>query len=75
MPRMTPDEENAYYADPEHQRPTGAPIRRKARMGAPVPIRFPEELLAEVKRRAEADDRSVSSWIRRAVERELQRTT
>jgi predicted transcriptional regulator len=36
-----------------------------------VPVRFPPETLAEVRRLAEADDRSVSSWIRRAVEHEL----
>jgi len=30
--------------------------------------------MAEIKRRAEADDRSVSSWIRRAVEAELRRS-
>ena len=35
----------------------------------PVPART----LAEVKRRADADDRSVSAWIRRAVEHELSR--
>jgi predicted HicB family RNase H-like nuclease len=37
-----------------------------------VPVRFPPETLAEVRQRAEADDRSVSSWIRRAVEHELE---
>jgi predicted HicB family RNase H-like nuclease len=36
-----------------------------------VPVRFPPEVLGEVRRRADADDRSVSSWIRRAVEHEL----
>jgi hypothetical protein len=38
-----------------------------------VPVRFPEDTLTEVRRRAIADDRSVSAWIRRAVERELKR--
>jgi predicted transcriptional regulator len=37
-----------------------------------VPVRFPPETLEEVRRLAEADDRSVSSWIRRAVEHELE---
>jgi hypothetical protein len=37
-----------------------------------VPVRFSLETLEEVRRRADADDRSVSSWIRRAVERELE---
>lgn len=43
-------------------------------MSETVPVRFPTELLDEVKRAAAADDRSVSAWIRRAVERELSRT-
>ncbi|MDO5697474.1 MAG: YlcI/YnfO family protein [Dermatophilus congolensis] len=43
-------------------------------MGAPVPVRFPEDVLARVREAAAADDRSVSSWIRRAVERELSRS-
>jgi hypothetical protein len=38
-----------------------------------VPVRFPPELLDEVRRRAGDDDRSLSSWIRRAVEHELER--
>ena len=42
-------------------------------MSAPLPVRFPAGLLEEVKRAAEADDRSVSAWIRRAVGHELSR--
>ncbi|MGH8887230.1 MAG: YlcI/YnfO family protein [Egibacteraceae bacterium] len=70
---MAPDEEHEFYAQPENQVPQGPP-RRRARLGEPVPVRFPPELLEEIRRRAEADDRSVSSWIRRAVERELRRS-
>lgn len=69
--RMTPDEEYEFYARPENQEPQGAPRRRKARLTAPIPVRFPPELLEEIKRAADADDRSVSAWIRRAVEHEL----
>ncbi|HUP71824.1 MAG TPA: YlcI/YnfO family protein [Acidimicrobiales bacterium] len=36
-----------------------------------VPVRFPPDVMNEVRRRADEDDRSVSSWIRRAVEHEL----
>jgi hypothetical protein len=36
-------------------------------------VRFPEEFLSEIRNRAAADDRSVSNWIRRAVEHELAR--
>jgi hypothetical protein len=68
-PEMTPEQEYEFYAQPENQLPQGPP-RRRARLSAMVPVRFPPELLEEV-RRAEADDRSLSFWIRRAVEHEL----
>jgi len=47
-------------------------------LGEPWPVsaihgRGVADVLDEVKRRADADDRSVSSWIRRAVEHELNR--
>jgi hypothetical protein len=71
---MTPDEEYEFYADPANRVPTGTPRRRRAKLTTPIPVRFPADMLDEVKRRAEADDRSVSSWIRRAVEHELNRT-
>lgn len=70
---MTPDEEYEFYADPANLMPVGKPRRRKAKLTTPIPVRFPDDVLDEVKRRAEADDRSVSSWIRRAVEHELNR--
>ena len=68
--KMNPDEEYEFYARPENQVPQGPPQRR-SRMTEPVPVRFPPATLDEVRRRADADDRSVSSWIRRAVEHEL----
>lgn len=69
---MTPDQEYEFYAQPENQRPQGPPRkRRNSSLSAMVPVRFPPEVLDEVRRRADADDRSVSSWIRRAVEQEL----
>jgi predicted HicB family RNase H-like nuclease len=68
---MTPEQEYEYYADPDNQQPQGPARRRNAPLSAMVPVRFPPELLDEVRRRAEADDRSLSSWIRRAVEHEL----
>jgi predicted HicB family RNase H-like nuclease len=71
---MTPDEEYEFYADPANQEPTGKPRRRTAKLTTPIPVRFPADVLDEVKKRAEADDRSVSSWIRRAVEHEINRT-
>jgi len=70
---MTPDEEYAFYANPANQVPVGKPRRRKAKLTAPIPVRFPEATMNEIRKRADADDRSVSSWIRRAVEHELSR--
>lgn len=70
---MTPEQEHAHYADPENQVPQGPPVRRRQRLSEPVPVRFPEALLEEVRTRAAADDRSVSNWIRRAVEHEIAR--
>ena len=40
-------------------------------MTDPVPVRFPPDVLEQVRAAAEADDRSVSSWIRRSVTRTL----
>lgn len=70
---MPPDQEHAFYADPDNQTPQGPPVRRKTKLSQPVPVRFPEDLLAEVRNRAAADDRSVSNWVRRAVEHEIAR--
>ncbi|WGH90307.1 Arc family DNA-binding protein [Auritidibacter ignavus] len=70
---MTPDEEHAYYANPDNQTPQGPPVRRRAKLSEPVPVRLPEETLTKVRNQAAADDRSVSSWIRRAIEHELTR--
>jgi hypothetical protein len=69
---MTPKEEHDFYAQPENQEPQGSPIRRKSRLSAMVPVRLSPELLDQVRQRAEADDWSATSWIRRAVEHELQ---
>lgn len=71
---MTPEEEYEFYADPANQVPLGKPRRRKAKLTAPIPVRFPEATMDEIRKRAEADDRSVSAWIRRAVEHELNRS-
>lgn len=68
---MTPQQEYDYYADPDNQQPQGPPRRRLSRLSEMVPVRFPTELLDEIRRRAKVDDRSLSSWIRRAAEHEL----
>ena len=71
-PKMPRQEERDFYARPKNQEPQGPPRRRGSKLTEMVPVRFPPETLAEVRQRAEADDRSVSSWIRRAVEHELE---
>lgn len=73
--KMTREEEHAYYAKAENREPQGPARRRRPRLTEIVPVRFPEDTLEVLRARAEADDRSVSSWIRRAVEHELQRET
>ena len=50
-----------------------ASVPERPKLTEMVPVRFPAEVLHEVRNRAVADDRSVSAWIRRAVERELRR--
>ena len=47
---MTPDEEYAFYTQPENQEPQG-PARRRdgTRLSAPVPVRFPPELLEQAR--------------------------
>ena len=70
--RMSRQAAYEFYARSENQEPQGPARRRKrSNLTEMVPVRFPPETLAEVRRLAEADDRSVSSWIRRAVEHEL----
>lgn len=68
---MTPEQEYDYYARAANQQPQGPPRRRQSRLSEMVPVRFTPELLGEIRRRAKADDRSLSSWIRRAAEHEL----
>src|SRR5665811_305804 len=50
----------AVHAAPHHQVPQGPPVRRKAKLPAPVPVRFPDGLLQEARDRAAADDGAVA---------------
>lgn len=70
---MTSAEKYEFYAKSENQQPQGAARRRRPKLTELVPVRFPPELLEQVRRFAQAEDRSVSSWIRRAAEHELER--
>jgi len=71
--KMTREEEYDFYADPKNQTPHGTARRRKENLSEPVPVRFPRAVLDQIRERADADDRSVSAWIRRAVEHELKK--
>lgn len=72
--KMTRNEEHGFYERLENQTPEGPARRRAPRLTEMVPVRFSPGVLDEVRRRATADDRSVSAWIRRAVEDQLRRT-
>lgn len=61
------------YARAENQQPQGAAVRRRPRLSEMVPVRFTPEVLERVRAHAQADDRSVAAWVRRAVEHELER--
>jgi hypothetical protein len=63
-----------FYADPENQVPAGQAYRRTGRrLSATVPVRFPQAVIDAVKRLADRDGVTVSSWIRRLVVREVMR--
>lgn len=63
-----------FYADPEHLAPAG-PARRRQRpvMSGMVPVRFPQDMIAVVKRFAGQDGMTVSTWIRHLVAKEIER--
>jgi len=63
-----------FYADPTNQVPAGPAYRRAGRrLSATVPVRFPQAVIDAVKRLADRDGVTVSSWIRRVVIREVMR--
>jgi len=72
---MDREQEYEFYASPDNQRPQGPGRKRKARFTAMVPVRLEQATIEEIRHRAGQDDRSVSSWIRRAVQHELERPT
>jgi hypothetical protein len=45
----------------------------RARLTSSIPVRFPDETLEVIRARADADHRTVSSWIRHVVQQELER--
>jgi predicted HicB family RNase H-like nuclease len=73
--KMTRQEEHDFYAYPANQTVQGPARRRNSKLSELVPVRFPPETLAKIRYAADADDRSVSAWIRRAVDHELDHGT
>jgi molybdopterin-guanine dinucleotide biosynthesis protein A len=72
---MTPDQEYEFYAKAENQEPRGPrPAAPRVPARHPRTGALPPELLDQARQAADADDRSLSAWIRRAVEHELGRT-
>lgn len=72
MTKMTRQQQHDFYADPGNHEPQGPPRRRNAKFTELVPVRFPPETLQRIRNAADSDDRSVSAWIRRAVDHELE---
>jgi hypothetical protein len=63
-----------FYQDPAHLVPAGPARRRqRATMSEMVPVRFPQDMIAAVKRFAALDGMTVSNWIRRLVAKEIER--
>ena len=73
--KMTDEEAWDYYSKPEHQQMGEGPIvrpPRPTRMKDAVPIRFHDATIEAVKELADADGVTVSEWIRRLVNREIE---
>jgi hypothetical protein len=71
---MDASQAQEFYADPENQIPAGQAHRRTGRrLSATVPVRFPQAVIDAVKRLADRDGVTVSSWIRRVVIHEVMR--
>lgn len=71
LQKMTREDEYEFYAQPENYDPQGPARRRRPKLTELVPVRFPPETIEEIRLQAAEDDRSVSSWLSRAVEHEL----
>jgi hypothetical protein len=74
---MNDAEAYAIHADPSNREPAAGSARRvrprPVRYDAHVPVRFSREMVEQVRAVADADGVTVSTWIRQAVRRELQR--
>jgi hypothetical protein len=71
---MTEAEAHEFYKDPGHLAVAGAGERPPQPMKSGlIPVRFTPDTIAAVKRVAKQDGVTVSTWIRRLVDKELQR--
>lgn len=71
---MSDADDHAFYQDPEHLAVAGPGQRRERPMKTGmIPVRFTPEMIAAVKRFANADGVTVSNWIRGLVMKEIQR--
>lgn len=62
----------AFYGESRNRATTGESVAGPSRrLSEHVPIRFAPRMLSEVKRAADEDGMTVSSWVRAVVEREL----
>ena len=71
--KMTPQQEHEFYQDPRNLEPQGPAVRRKPTLSETVPVRLAPEMLDEIREAADAEYRSVGSFIRVALANELAR--
>jgi hypothetical protein len=72
--RMTDEEAMEFYADPSNQQTGGPSVRRSGpALSTHVRVRFSPEMIAAVKRFADEDHSTVSTWIRKVVAREIEK--
>lgn len=68
--------EEIYYEDGSADVLVGPPRKRKGqarRLSTHVPVRFAADIIERVRNLSDEDGLTVSSWIRRVVEREVER--
>src|SRR5688572_11902042 len=70
---MTPEELYEFYKHPANLEPQGPALRLRGGLTEMVPVRFTAQMLEVIRQLANAEDRPVSWWIRRAVERDIER--
>jgi hypothetical protein len=71
---MSDADAHEFYADPENLAADGpGQSRQRPMKTGMIPVRVAPEMIAAVKRFADQDGVTVSTWIRRLIGRELQR--